>query len=309
MRKTIVLLLIIVESQICSLWAQDSPEWTLSLHIIAKPPAYLSEAPLSSQPWSPLQAPVADSPQVQLRGVLKELRTSYLSRGMDGNDREITGFQGWLEMQVGDFRAAELQFRDVLSSLVKADYESAEGRDQLADTLVAIGVAVERDGRDGAGFFKRALELRPSLVEESKRASTLEHLARALRTRGSSDENEAHLYETMAMRIRSRRVAHITTNEGSCQSCALDPKDEDVPMPKVLDITPPAYSYEAITSAVRGESRFCVDVRSSGEVSSVCLLRSAGFGLDENAAWAIARWRFEAQPSKGIVRIRYDLTD
>jgi TonB family protein len=228
---------------------------------------------------------------------------------MDGNDREITGFQGWLEMQVGDFRAAELQFRDVLSSLVKADYESAEGRDQLADTLVAIGVAVERDGRDGAGFFKRALELRPSLIEESKRASTLEHLARALRTRGSSDENEAHLYETMAMRIRSRRVAHITTNEGSCQSCALDPKDEDVPMPKVLDITPPAYSYEAITSAVRGESRFCVDVRSSGEVSSVCLLRSAGFGLDENAAWAIARWRFEAQPSKGIVRIRYDLTD
>ena len=62
--------------------------------------------------------------------------------------------------------------------------------------------------------------------------------------------------------------------------------------PSVSEKTPPGYSHEARLTKREGTVVLSVVVTEMGYPASVRLIRSLGFGLDEEAVHAVRQWRF-----------------
>ena len=70
--------------------------------------------------------------------------------------------------------------------------------------------------------------------------------------------------------------------------------------PRVLERVEPQYSQEARKARYQGTVVLEVIVRKDGTVDIMRIVRSLGFGLDENAIQALKQWRFKPGMRNGV---------
>jgi TonB family protein len=102
----------------------------------------------------------------------------------------------------------------------------------------------------------------------------------------------------------------------SVSSAALQQQDETVypvgngvtePIP--LKNVQPSYTQEARDARVQGTIQLEAVIGSDGSISKVQVLKSLGYGLDENAAKALSEWQFKPGTKDGKpVNVRIQVT-
>ena len=82
-----------------------------------------------------------------------------------------------------------------------------------------------------------------------------------------------------------------------------------VSAPIALQNVQPSYTQEARDARVQGTIQLEAVVGSDGSISKVQVLKSLGYGLDENAAKALSEWRFKPGTKDGKpVNVRIQVT-
>ncbi len=82
---------------------------------------------------------------------------------------------------------------------------------------------------------------------------------------------------------------------------ALSTPAADVVAPEVIEYTtPPLYSDEARSRRIEGTVTLEVHVDATGRAEALGVVKSLGFGLDDNARLAIHRWRFAPAMRNGV---------
>jgi TonB family protein len=85
--------------------------------------------------------------------------------------------------------------------------------------------------------------------------------------------------------------------DGSAPSLSPGP---DVEFPRLLEQVEPQYSEEAREKKVSGRVELSMIVDEQGKPSDLWVIGPLGFGLDEKALEAIAKWRFEPATKDGL---------
>ena len=253
---------------------------------------------------------LAESTIESIHEVLRDLRIAHLQVGLTRVETELAEFQARLYFCAGDFRKAERAYRDMLASIVR---DSPGQRSDVSDTLIKIGLALERSGRDPVGFFRKALEYRTGAVGDD--AMALEHLARALRA-STDTGDEALRLDELVRKTRARRVSEIGGGRPvSTSKCASTiPSDSQFDAPRLASMLSPVYTDGAWMAGLEGTTILCVTVDPSGQVRSIGLEQGIGLGLDESAARAVREWEFiparrarRAVASKVLVEVQFNL--
>ena len=159
---------------------------------------------------------------------------------------------------------------------------------RIPDVADAVRVEVEP-------LYRRALDIldhAPALDHEADLALALELETLALERIERKDE--AIPLRLRAAAIRKRIVETIQTR--LTVQDVLDPlplRSKGVTPPRLNSKTEPGYSHEARLAKRQGAVILSVVVTETGYPASLHLIRSLGFGLDEEAVHAVRQWRFE----------------
>jgi TonB family protein len=166
---------------------------------------------------------------------------------------------------------------------------------RIPDATDAVRVEVEP-------LYRRALDIldhAPALNHESDLALALELEALALERIGRKDE--AIPLRERAASIR-KRIVETIQGRLTVQDF-LDPVPQRIVKgvipPRVSEKTPPGYSHEARLTKREGTVVLSVVVTEMGYPASLHLIRSLGFGLDEEAVHAVRQWRFDPGTKDG----------
>ena len=159
---------------------------------------------------------------------------------------------------------------------------------RISDDIDAVRIEVEPLYRQALDILDHA----PALGNEADLALALELEALALERIGRKDE--AIPLRERAAGIR-KRIVETIQGRLTVQDF-LNPVPQrivkGVVPPSVSEKTPPGYSHEARLTKREGTVVLSVVVTEMGYPASVRLIRSLGFGLDEEAVHAVRQWRF-----------------
>jgi TonB family protein len=183
------------------------------------------------------------------------------------------------------------------------DAEYARALD-LAGMLRALRIPDEPDAFrvEVEPLYRRALDIldqAPALGNEADLALALELEALALERVGRKDE--AIPLRERAAGIR-KRIVEAIQGRLTVQDF-LDPVPQrvgkGVTAPRLSEKNPPGYSHEARLIKREGTVVLSVVVTETGYPASLRLIRSLGFGLDEEAVHAVREWRFNPGTKDG----------
>jgi TonB family protein len=135
--------------------------------------------------------------------------------------------------------------------------------------------AVELDSAAGTGDHALALELYSMLLDRT----------------GRKDAAEAAKAKAAAIRRSLIGTAQFPT-AAPCPGPAMR-VGKDVTAPKLVSKVEPAYSEEARLMKYQGSAVLFVVVGTDGQIYQLKLVHGLGLGLDEQAADAVWKWRFE----------------
>jgi TonB family protein len=135
--------------------------------------------------------------------------------------------------------------------------------------------AVELDSSGGTSDHALALELYSMLLDRT----------------GRKDAAEAAKAKAAAIRQSLINIAQFPT-PAPCPGPATR-VGKDVTAPKLVFKVEPEYSEEARLMKYQGSPVLFVTVGTDGKAHGLKLMRSVGLGLDEQAAEAVRKWRFE----------------
>lgn len=77
------------------------------------------------------------------------------------------------------------------------------------------------------------------------------------------------------------------------------PSDPTLKMPHMLQYADARYSKEARKKRIQGTSTIALTVATDGLPKDMCILKSLGYGLDEEAALAVRQYRFAPATKNG----------
>src|SRR4030095_8756060 len=83
------------------------------------------------------------------------------------------------------------------------------------------------------------------------------------------------------------------------QGATVYPVGNGVTEPIPVKNVQPSYTQEARDARVQGTIQLEAVIGSDGSISKVQVLKSLGYGLDENAAKALSEWRFKPGTKDG----------
>ena len=159
---------------------------------------------------------------------------------------------------------------------------------RIPDDTDAVRVEVEPLYRQALDILEHA----PALGNEADLALALELETLALDRMGR--RRDAIPLRERAASIR-KRIVETIQGRLTVQDF-LDPVPQrivkGVTPPRVSEKTPPGYSHEARLAKREGTVVLSVVVTETGYPASLRLIRSLGFGLDEEAVHAVRQWRF-----------------
>ena len=167
----------------------------------------------------------------------------------------------------------------------------------VAEVLTRMGLLNESLSKaaDAESFYQRAI----SIFETAGRETPEYALAMELYAHRLRDQNripEATPFEDRAKLIRS---AHVGRRETGQTSNAVR-VGGGVTAPRVISKVEPEYSEEARIAKYQGTVVLYIEVGDDGLAHNIQLKRSLGLGLDEKAAEAIGRWRFQPGTKDGL---------
>jgi TonB family protein len=167
----------------------------------------------------------------------------------------------------------------------------------VAEVLTRMGLLNESLSKaaDAESFYQRAI----AIFETAGRETPEYALAMELYAHRLRDQNripDATQFEERARLIRS---AHVGRRETAQTSNALRVGD-GVTAPRVASKIEPEYSEEARIAKYQGTVVLYIEVGTDGLAHNIQLKRSLGLGLDEKAAEAIGRWRFQPGTKDGL---------
>jgi TonB family protein len=184
------------------------------------------------------------------------------------------------------------------------DAEYARALD-LAGMLHALRIPDDEPGAvrvDVEPLYRQALDIldhAPALDNKADLALALELEALALDRIGRNDE--AIPLRARAAGIR-KRIVETIQGRLTVQDF-LDPVPQrigrGVTAPRANSRIDPGYSHEARLAKRQGTVVLSVVVTERGYPASLRLIRSLGFGLDEEAVHAVRQWRFEPGTKDG----------
>jgi TonB family protein len=160
--------------------------------------------------------------------------------------------------------------------------------------IYTMALGLERDGSAARAF---TLELLTHLVTEHaakgdvkiQQIGNVTYPSQAAMLQAATDE---------AQRIRAQRVANL-----SRPLTASEPGvrvGSGVTAPKLLVKREPAYTPEARALKIEGNVVLQVTIDIDGSARDIKLQKGLGYGLDEAAAAALSRWRFEPGTRGGV---------
>lgn len=208
---------------------------------------------------------------------------------------------------------ADLTAGDLVQKARQSLSGSAQDNRQEAERLLRAALAVP--GQKAASYGDISVMLGLFLLGERDAAAEIRALA----------EDALQLYSEAAPAVDDNRtatalelLAAATEHENAAEAAALRTRssalraeliqtlqDEDeeetaplrigaeVSAPRLLQHSEPKYSEEARLAKRQGTVLLSVVVNTSGRVRKVRLVRSVGFGLDEQALAAVSAWQFE----------------
>jgi len=202
----------------------------------------------------------------------------------------------------------------VTESALVADPEA------LVGSLNVLGILVERklcSGKPKGPEGARPLYHRAVLVSEKTlitnhplRALSLETYARVLDRTGQSKEGGAP-YRILATNIRRRIIQKLEEEDAGItpQTAAKEALPAAAPVeyvkppvvtsPRIVFKRELEYSGLARLAAQQGTAVFSLVVGEQGKARDVRLLKGVGFGLDEQAYFALRSWKFEPGTKEG----------
>jgi TonB family protein len=98
---------------------------------------------------------------------------------------------------------------------------------------------------------------------------------------------------------RDRAVNEYRLANESPPDRSLPPVGKDAVGPEPIETSEPEYSEEARAAGIEGSVALTGVITADGVARNMRVTRSLGFGLDEKALGAIARWRFRPGTDKG----------
>ena len=181
---------------------------------------------------------------------------------------------------------AEQHFRTAL------DEAQGLGPLQVAQSSIYLGLVYERqDQFDRADpLYARALALREKELgpDHPDVASALEHCARIVRKLGQ--QTEADAAATRARDIRERAIREKWRAETKPEASRVG---GGTTAPRLLQRIEPEYCEEARVFRHDGVVELSIQVWPDGRAHNIDIRHGLGLGLDEKAAEAVSRWRFE----------------
>ena len=132
--------------------------------------------------------------------------------------------------------------------------------------------------------------------DSSEEALALEYYARFLKAHDRA--TEADSAEASARAIRRQRVRALAPLEAAVSS--VFNVGGGVTAPRLLYKVEPEYSEEARANKYQGSFAVKVTIDVDGLAKDPEIVRGLGFGLDEQAILAIARWRFKPGEKDGL---------
>ena len=134
------------------------------------------------------------------------------------------------------------------------------------------------------------------IADSSEEALALEYYARFLKAHDRA--TEADSAEASARAIRRQRVRALAPLEATVSS--VFNVGGGVTAPRLLYKVEPEYSEEARANKYQGSFAVKVTIDVDGLAKDPEIVRGLGFGLDEQAILAIARWRFKPGEKDGL---------
>jgi TonB family protein len=196
-----------------------------------------------------------------------------------------------------------------LPGLAELDYQQALVQDppsspEAALTMETYARLLTDQGRaDTAGAMKEsALTIRSArVVEMARKWAGDRSLPAAQSVAASHDAGAAGTspektddFPALVQKINQTRAAEASPS-GSGDGAVLR-VGNGVSAPVLLSKIEPSYSAEALAAKYQGTAVLRVVIGSNGRANNLTLVRSLGFGLDEQAAEAVMQWKF--QPGK-----------
>jgi TonB family protein len=157
-------------------------------------------------------------------------------------------------------------------------------------------VGQHRDGEAPAAesLYRAALAVEETNSPEA--ALTMEFLAHFLREQGRVSEAEA--MEAPAGEIRKSHVAQLSRKRQATDQASR--VGSGVIAPQLVYKLEPGYSVEARAAKVQGSVVLSVVIGADGKAYDVQLRKGVGYGLDEQALNAIAKWTFKPGMRDGM---------
>jgi TonB family protein len=186
---------------------------------------------------------------------------------------------------------AEQHFRAAVSA-ASTPAEKAAALTKLGlvlETLAVKDPSPEYLRSDVEPLYTQAVELE-SIAGTADHALALELYSMLLDKTGRKDAAEAA--KAKAAAIRQSLISAAQFPPAPCSGPAMK-VGEDVTPPKLVYKVEPAYTDEARLLHYQGSAVLSGVVGTDGQIYDVKLVRGLGFGLDEHAAEAIRKWRFE----------------
>ena len=207
-----------------------------------------------------------DDPAALAAKGLREIRDHHEKAGEKDLYRAI---QTW-QAEPGGPPVAFAAPATVMATVLEGKRKFAEEQKILDQVDQIYGSAHPPDGPDLALF----LELKSAAL------------------RRSGDANAAEAAKTRATAIRDRMVRTLFPAAGPAapQPVEMDRADHRPVLVYKMD---PDYSEIGKLARIEGRSVLSVIIEPNGFPSTIHVVHSLGFGLDENAARAVNRWRFE----------------
>jgi TonB family protein len=170
-------------------------------------------------------------------------------------------------------KAAALTKLGLVLETLAVKYPSPEYLKSDIEPLYAQ--AVDLDSAAGTGDHALALELYSMLLDKT----------------GRKDAAEAAKAKAAPIRQALINTAGFPT-AAPCPGPAVK-VDKDVTPPKLVFKVEPAYTEEARLVKHQGSATLFIVVGTDGQIYGLRLVRGLGLGLDEQAADAVRKWRFE----------------
>jgi len=166
---------------------------------------------------------------------------------------------------------------------------------QAGRALTVKGNIAAANGLAGVAELDYLQALAQDPPDSPEAALTMETYARLLNAQNRTAEAQAML--DRAKPIRQALVDQITSHFTLTDPVAK--VGAGVAAPVLLSKTEPEYSEDARAAQIQGAVALNVVIGADGRVHQATVARSLGFGLDEKAIEAIARWKFNPGKKDG----------